>query len=132
MDAREVAVFAARTAAEKKAEDIVIYDLRGISDVTDYFMIATAQSKLQSRAIVGDIDKELKKREVTKLGQEGTSGGQWVLIDYADVIVHVFSPELREYYNLEALWGDAPKLDWESDVPGKEGLEGNEDARSAS
>lgn len=112
MEGREIAVFAARTADEKKGTDIVIYDLHGLSDVADYFVIATAQSKAQSRAICDSISRELKAGGVHKLGQEGNTGGQWVLLDYGACVIHVFSVALREYYALESLWGDAPKLDW--------------------
>lgn len=116
MNGIELARFAASVAEDKKGEDIVIYDLRGESDVADFFVIATALSKLQARAIVGDIDKELKQRGLKKLGQEGDAASQWMLLDYGDVVVHVFSPALRDYYNLEALWGDAPRVDWDSDA----------------
>src|ERR1700744_2024614 len=109
---RDIAIFSARTADDKKAEDIVIYDVRGITDVTDYFVIATAHSRSQVRAIVESIKKDLKTLDIRKMGQEGHEGGSWVLIDYTDCVVHVFSPELREYYSLESLWGDAPKVDW--------------------
>jgi len=112
MDGREIALFAARTADEKKGTDIVIYDLQGLSDVADYFVIVTAQSKAQSRAICDSICLELKHRGVHRLGQEGSGGGQWVLLDYGDCVIHIFSPALREYYGLESLWGDAPKVDW--------------------
>ncbi len=109
---RDIALFSARTADDKKAEDIVIYDMRGITDVTDYFVIATAHSRSQVRAVVESIKKELKSIDIRKMGQEGNEGGSWVLIDYTDCVIHVFSPELREYYSLESLWGDAPKVDW--------------------
>jgi ribosome-associated protein len=113
MNGIEIARFAARTADEKKAADIVIYDLRGESDVTDFFVIATAQSRLQAHAIVAAIEKDLKSQGVLRLGHEGSGESQWVLLDYGDVIIHVFSPQLREYYSLEALWGDAPHIDWQ-------------------
>lgn len=109
---RNIALFAARTGDDKKATDIVVYDLRGMTDVTDYFVIMTASSRSQIRAITESIRRELKSCGVTKLGQEGTEGGQWVLMDYSDCVIHVFSPELREYYGLESLWGDAPRLEW--------------------
>lgn len=116
MDGRDIALFSARIADEKKGEDIVIYDLHGLSDLTDYFVIATAQSKAQVRAIVETISRELKTIGTTKLGQEGSSNGQWILLDYSDCVIHVFSPELREYYGLESLWGDAPKVEWAVNV----------------
>jgi ribosome-associated protein len=114
MDGREIALFAARSADEKKGTDIVIYDLRGLSDVADFFVIATAQSKAQSRALCDTICRELKVRGVQRMGQEGSRGGQWVLLDYGDCVIHVFSPALREYYALESLWGDAPKVEWKT------------------
>lgn len=113
LSGREIALFAAQTAEEKKASDIVIYDLRGLTDVTDYFVIATAQSKAQTMAIIESISRDLKAAGTRKMGQEGSEGGQWVLLDYADAVIHVFSPKLREYYGLEALWGDAPKIAWD-------------------
>ena len=116
MPGREIALFAAREADEKKGETIHIYDLRGLSDVTDYFVLITAQSKLQIRAILYAIEKGLKERGVMILGHEGDSNSQWMLLDYADCVIHIFSPELRQYYNLEALWGDAPRLDWQADA----------------
>ena len=73
----------------------------------------TAESfEAQIRAVTESIRRELKACGTTKLGQEGSEGGQWVLLDYSDCVIHVFSPELREYYGLESLWGDAPRLDW--------------------
>ena len=114
MEGREIALFAARTSDEKKGADIVIYDLKGLSDVADFFVITTAQSKAQSRAICESISHDLKKRGVHRIGQEGNAGGQWVLLDYGDCVIHIFSPALREYYGLESLWGDAPKVEWQA------------------
>ncbi len=110
MNGRDIALFSARTADDRKADDVVVYDMRGITDVTDYFVIATAHSRSQARAVVESIKKALKSINIRKMGQEGDEG--WVLIDYSDCVVHVFSPELREYYSLESLWGDAPKVNW--------------------
>ena len=112
MNGREIALFAARTADDKKGSDIVIYDIRSVSDITDYLVIATAESKAQTRAILETISRELKACGIRKMGQEGNESGQWVLLDYSDCVIHVFSPDLRDYYGLESLWGDAPKLDW--------------------
>jgi ribosome-associated protein len=112
MTGREIATLAAKVADEKKGGEIVIYDLQGLSDVTDYFVIVTAEVKLQARAIVNAIEQALSAQGVHKLGREGGSASAWVLLDYGQVVIHVFSPQLREYYQLEALWGDAPKVDW--------------------
>ena len=108
----EISLFAARAADEKKATNIVIYDLHGLTDITDYFVIATAQSKAQINAILDSISRGLKAQGLHRLGQEGEENGQWVLLDYGDTVVHIFSPALREYYGLELLWGDAPKVAW--------------------
>jgi ribosome-associated protein len=117
MKGREIALFAARIADDKKGTDIVAYDVRGMSDITDYLVIVTAHSKAQIRAIVESIHKELKQVGVRKMGREGSESGQWILVDYADCVIHVFSEQLREYYGLESVWGDAPKLDWQGQVP---------------
>ncbi|MCY3021036.1 MAG: ribosome silencing factor [Planctomycetota bacterium] len=117
INSREIAAFAARTADEKKGTDIVIYDLRGLSDIADYFVIATAHSKAQSRAICDTVNRDLKTAGVSKLGQEGNEYGQWILLDYGGCVIHVFSPGLRDYYGLESLWGDAPKVDWTLEPP---------------
>lgn len=115
----EIAQAAARIADEKKGQDIVIYDLRSLSDVADYFVVVTALSKLQLRAIAAEIERSLKEQGVPRLGLEGSAASQWVLLDYCDVVVHLFSPALREYYELEALWGDAPKIEWQDPAAGK-------------
>jgi ribosome-associated protein len=112
MDGREIALFAARMADEKKGENIIIYDLHGLTDLADYFVIVTANSKAQIRAIVENISKDLKLLGTHKYGQEGNETGQWILLDYTDCVIHIFSPALRDYYGLESLWGDAPRVNW--------------------
>jgi len=112
---RDIALFSAQMADSKKAEEIVIYDVRGATDVTDYFVIATAFSRAQVRAVIESIKRELKSLGVFKMGQEGSENGNWVLIDYGDCVIHIFSPDLRAYYSLESLWGDAPRLDWNNE-----------------
>lgn len=109
---REIAILAAQIADEKKGDKIIVYDLRGLTDLTDYFVIVTAHSKAQIRAIVESISKDLKLRGTTKFGQEGNENGQWILLDYSDCVIHIFSPQLREYYGLESMWGDAPRVNW--------------------
>lgn len=116
MNGREIALFAARIADDKKGTDIVAYDVRGVSDITNYLVIVTAHSKAQIRAVVESIHKELKLLGERKLGREGSESGQWILLDYSDCVIHVFSPQLREYYGLESVWGDSPKLDWQHEA----------------
>jgi ribosome-associated protein len=115
MEGRKIALYAARVAEEKRGGDIVIYDVRGLTDVTNYFVVVTAHSRSQIRAIIETIRRGLKADGERSLGQEGDAGGEWVLLDYSDCVIHVFSPNLRAYYSLESLWGDAPKVDWLSE-----------------
>jgi ribosome-associated protein len=98
-------------AADKKALDIVELDLRGVIDYTDYFVVCSGTSDRQVKAISDGILYGLKERhEVRPERVEGLGQARWVLMDYLDVIVHIFVPEVREYYALERLWGEAPQL----------------------
>ena len=95
---------------EKRAENIIALDLRGISSLADEFLIATISNPRQASAIVDACEKERKARGLGCLGIEGTGGSSWVVLDYGDLVVHLFTPEAREYYGLEHLWSDAKKL----------------------
>jgi ribosome-associated protein len=95
---------------EKKATDLVVLDLRGLATFTDFFLLATGGSNRQLKAIVDGIEEELAKKGVKPDHVEGYPNGDWVLMDYVDFIVHVFTPRSRTYYNLERLWGDAARL----------------------
>ncbi len=88
-------------------------DLRGISSATDYFLLATGQSDVQVKAIGNHVIGELKKHGIRPAHIEGLQGGRWVLVDYIDFVVHVFHPDAREFYQLEVLWGDAPRQEFE-------------------
>ena len=107
---RELARIALDAALDKRARDVTVMDLRGISGEVDYFVIATGESDLQIRAIVdGVVDairEQAGERPVSKEGQPGSS--RWIVLDYFDLAVHVFGPDLRAHYDLERLWGDAP------------------------
>ena len=98
-------------ALERKASDVVVLDHRGISTATDYFVIASGNSDVQVKAISDHVRDELKKDSVRPEHLEGLRGGRWVLMDYVDFVVHVFHPQAREFYQLERLWGDAPRWD---------------------
>lgn len=93
---------------DRKAEDVVLLDLREVSGATDYFLIATGRSDTHVSAIADHLIDELKKQSIRPYGIEGMRSGRWVLIDYVDFVVHVFHPEAREFYQLERLWGDVP------------------------
>jgi ribosome-associated protein len=114
--ALEHARLAARIAEDNRARDILLLDLRQATPLLDFFVIATASSRRLAHAIASEIDAEMKKRGEFKLGMEGSEEGRWILIDYGDFVVHVFSQEGRSYYALEEIWGDAPRLEW-SDGP---------------
>lgn len=104
------ALLAAEVAEAKRAEDIVILDLREQTLVTDYFVLCTAASRVQIRAVVDAITEALKDRNERGV-REGAEAGQWVLLDYGDVVVHVFGLEARAFYRLERLWADAPLVE---------------------
>jgi ribosome-associated protein len=98
---------AAALCLDLKATDVVILDLEGVSDVTDYFVIASGTSDTHVRSIADHVMEEMKKRGMPAHHVEGSQQGRWVLIDFVDVVVHVFHPTLRSFYQLERLWGDA-------------------------
>ena len=107
-------VRAAELALERKARDVVVLDLRGISSATDYFVLATGNSDIQVRAIADHVIERLKAEVGERADHvEGLEGGRWVLMDYIDFVVHVFHPQAREFYQLEGLWGDAPRVTFE-------------------
>ena len=101
--AREVA----RLTLTKRAEDVVILDLSGLGGVCDYFVIATGQSEVQTRAIADAVDEGMRARGVRPWHTEGYEARRWILLDFVDVVVHVFHARAREYYLLDKLWGDA-------------------------
>ena len=109
---REMAIIAARAADEKKATDIVVQNVGEIISVTEYFVIVTAANSRQVSAIIDEIEeKEREEAGVKPLHREETRDWSWELLDYGSVVVHVFQPETREFYRLEALWNDAPVMD---------------------
>ena len=112
---------AAELAMERKAQELVVLDLRGISSATDYFLLGSGTSDIQVRSIAEHIIEELKKEGVRPGHVEGLEGGRWVLIDYIDFVVHVFHPQARSFYQLEGLWGDARRLDLEDTPPASTG-----------
>ena len=100
----------AEIASDRKATDIRILDLRGIVSYTDYFVICSGNTERQTKAIHDAIHEQLKKEHgLLPRRVEGLAEARWILMDYLDVIVHVFTPETREFYRLEQLWGEAPK-----------------------
>ena len=99
---------AADSALDRKAENVMALDLRGVSSATDCFLLATGNSDIQVRAIAEHIIEVLAKEGLRPLHVEGVDRARWVLLDFVEFVVHVFHPEAREFYQLELLWGDAP------------------------
>jgi ribosome-associated protein len=110
---KEVAVAAARAAAAKQGSDIAILDVHELIVITDFFVIASGSSDRQVRTIVDEVEKAVRERGVRPVRREGETENRWVLLDYVDVVVHVFADEEREYYDLERLWRDAPRVRWQ-------------------
>jgi ribosome-associated protein len=109
MHPRELVAEIARYAAEKKALDVVELDLRGVLGYTDYFLVCSGNTGRQAKAIHDSILEGLKRDHQTVPRRvEGFSRAGWILMDYLDVVVHIFTPETREFYRLEELWGEAP------------------------
>jgi len=122
-----VAIRCAEIACEKRAVDIVIFEVREAFRIADYFVIATGASPRQIRTIAETLDRTLRRAGIHRIGLEGQESGRWVLLDFGDIVVHLMLREAREYYDLELLWGDSPRLEWTPpDLPEaleEEGLE---------
>jgi ribosome-associated protein len=100
----------AKVADGRRCSDIVVLDLQGKSPATDYFVIATGTSGRQMRTVCDEISAEARERGLQRFGRAGYEQGRWILLDFVDVVIHVFDREYRDYYDLELLWGDAEKL----------------------
>jgi ribosome-associated protein len=111
--AEERACLCARVAADNKARDVVVLDMRGITPLYDFFVLATGTSRRQIHTIAEEIDAALRAEGDKRLSIEGYEASRWVVQDYGDVVVHVFDPDTRSYYDVEELWADAPRVDWE-------------------
>ena len=103
----EVAV---QAAISKKAEDLSVLDIGKVSSLADYFVIANGTNSRQTQAISDAVQDALRERGLRPLGVEGQQNGEWILLDYGDMIIHVFSPEKRMFYDLERLWKTAPRI----------------------
>ena len=109
-NAKDFALAAAKLAAERHCTDIVVLDLQGRSPATDYFVILTGTSDRQMRTVADEICVEARERGHQRFGRAGYHQARWILLDYVDVVIHIFDAEYREYYDLELLWGDAERL----------------------
>lgn len=107
LDPAQLARAAADAASDKKASDVLLLDIREVTTVADYFVICSGNNPRQIQTIADTIDEELGKQGARLLHREGTAETGWILLDFGDIIVHIFGPKEREYYRLERLWSDA-------------------------
>jgi len=107
------ALLCARVATDYKAEDVVVLDMRRITPLYDFLVLATGTSRRQIHTLAEEIDAAMASEGETRLGIEGYASAKWVVQDYGDIVVHLFDPETRSYYGLDDLWADATRLDWE-------------------
>ena len=110
LDAEHTARKAAQAALEKKAEDLVLVDLRGKATYADFLVICSGTNERQLEAVAEAVERSLHEAGQRLIGSEGARGSRWVLLDFGDVVVHVFHEEERAYYDLEGLWSDAPMI----------------------
>ena len=108
--ARAFALAAAKAAAERHCSEIVVLDLSGKSPATDFFVIATGTSDRQMRTVADEINEAAREHKFQRFGRAGYEQARWILLDYVDVVIHIFDSEYRDYYDLELLWGDAERL----------------------
>jgi ribosome-associated protein len=108
----DLVVAAARAAASKQGRDVAILDVRDLIVITDYFLIASGASDRQVRTIAEEIEKSVRNKGLRPVRREGEREGRWVLLDFVDFVAHVFLDEDREFYDLERLWSDAPRVEW--------------------
>jgi ribosome-associated protein len=100
-------------AADHKARDIIVLDLRSITPLYDFFVIATGTSRRQLHTVAEEVDAALEEIGDRRLSIEGYTASRWIVQDYGDIVVHVFDPEARDFYKLEDLWADGKRVDWE-------------------
>lgn len=109
---RQLATVCAEACDDKKAADIVVLDVRKLTYISDYFVICSTTNDRQARAITEGCRAEMKALEVKEMGVEGLNDARWIVQDFGDIVVHIFHESQREFYDLEGLWADAPRVRW--------------------
>lgn len=109
-DSKEKSLFCAQVALEKKAFDVTILEMKNTSTITDYFLICSGRSDRQVQAIAQSIEEKMQEKGAKPLGQEGIREGRWILMDYDDVVIHIFYDQVRRHYDLEGLWIEARRI----------------------
>ena len=115
LTSRQRACLCARVAHENRGRDVLVLDLRQITPIFDYFILATGTSRRQMHTVADEIDRTLEDLGDQRLGIEGYDVSRWILLDYGDLVVHILDDAARQFYALEHLWADAPRVDWESE-----------------
>jgi len=110
---RELAITVARTLADERCHQVTVLDVSGISPVTDFFVVATGTSARQMRTAADAADEQSENRGAKKLSRSGDESGNWIILDLFDVVVHIFTQDARSYYDVDGLWGDARRVEWE-------------------
>jgi ribosome-associated protein len=129
---KEWAVIAAQAASDKRATDIVAIDVAELLVVTDYFVICTGNTDIQVKAIADEVEERLRAEGGIKpIGREGLPEAKWVLLDFGDLVIHVFQPEERDFYRLEKLWSDAGRLELPEDVAADTGSGSSDNTRES-
>jgi ribosome-associated protein len=116
MNPLDKALLCVEIISERKATDLILFEVGTLTSITDYFLIASGKSSRQVQAIAQHLQRRMKEEGVTRFGVEGERQGHWVLIDYGDVVVHLFYQPVREFYDLEGLWIDAPRVTIHEDM----------------
>ncbi len=112
----EVAKLVSATALDKKARDLIVLDVSEISSFADYFVIMSGRSTRHVQGLAEAIDSKIRSKRTKDTNSEGLREGLWVLLDYNDVVVHIFYNEVRKFYDLEGLWHDAPRISWNDEL----------------
>ena len=113
-DRDAIVKIAADAADDKSAHDILILDIAKQSNITDFFLICSGSSTRQTKTIAEEIQKKLKENDERPFRVAGVDQGEWILLDYSDLVIHIFTQEMREYYELERLWKDAPVVKYDN------------------
>ncbi len=111
LSAKEAAIIAAKALDDKKAEELVMLDVKGVTTLTEYMIICTGTSDTHLRALCDEVEKKMEEAGEKVWHREGYRGDTWIVMDFCGVMVHVFTHEQRQFYDLERLWGDAPEVD---------------------
>lgn len=115
LNGAEIAEIGAEAALDTRANNVVILDLRGLSSITDFFVICSGNSDRHVEGIANNIEEKLEEHSTKLWHREGGRKATWILLDYIDAIVHVFTEEVRDFYGLERLWGDAPRVEYDEE-----------------